>query len=53
MTKPLFDTPIIGPGLIGSSIMRAARAKGAVRKIVEAGQDTPAPDCGRPRGHED
>ncbi len=35
MTKPLFDTlAIIGPGLIGSSIMRAARARGAVRTIV-------------------
>ena len=35
MTKPLFDTlAIIGPGLIGSSIMRAARAQGAVRTIV-------------------
>ncbi|HUU67601.1 MAG TPA: prephenate/arogenate dehydrogenase family protein [Methyloceanibacter sp.] len=35
MTKPLFDTlAIIGPGLIGSSIMRAARAHGAVRNIV-------------------
>ncbi len=35
MSTPLFDTlAIIGPGLIGSSIMRAARAKGAVRKVV-------------------
>ncbi|MBM3543620.1 MAG: prephenate/arogenate dehydrogenase family protein [Alphaproteobacteria bacterium] len=35
MTKPLFDTlAIIGPGLIGSSIARAARAQGAVRTIV-------------------
>ena len=35
MTEPLFDTmAIIGPGLIGSSIMRAARAEGAVRTIV-------------------
>jgi len=35
MTEPLFDTiAIIGPGLIGSSIMRAARAQGAVRTIV-------------------
>ena len=35
MTKPLFDRlAIIGPGLIGSSIMRAARAAGAVREIV-------------------
>ena len=35
MTAPLFDTiAIIGPGLIGSSIMRAARAHGAVRAIV-------------------
>ncbi|MEX2166809.1 MAG: prephenate/arogenate dehydrogenase family protein [Methyloceanibacter sp.] len=35
MTKPLFDTlAIIGPGLIGSSIARAARAKGAARTIV-------------------
>jgi cyclohexadieny/prephenate dehydrogenase len=35
MTKPLFDTlAIIGMGLIGSSIARAARAKGAVRSIV-------------------
>ena len=33
--EPLFDTiAVIGPGLIGSSIMRAARAKGAVRSIV-------------------
>jgi len=35
MTKPLFDTlAIVGMGLIGSSIARAARARGAVRKIV-------------------
>jgi cyclohexadieny/prephenate dehydrogenase len=35
MTKPLFDTlAIIGPGLIGSSIARAARAQGAARSIV-------------------
>lgn len=37
MTKsePLFDTlAVIGPGLIGSSIMRAARERGAVRSIV-------------------
>jgi cyclohexadieny/prephenate dehydrogenase len=35
MSTPLFDTlAIIGPGLIGSSIMRAARAHGAVRTIV-------------------
>ena len=35
MTDPLFDRlAIIGPGLIGSSIMRAARAQGAVRSIV-------------------
>jgi cyclohexadieny/prephenate dehydrogenase len=35
MTEPLFDTiAIIGPGLIGSSIARAARAQGAVRTIV-------------------
>ena len=35
MTKPLFDTiAIIGPGLIGSSIARAARGQGAVRSIV-------------------
>ena len=35
MSKPLFDTiAIIGPGLIGSSIMRAARAHGAVRAIA-------------------
>jgi cyclohexadieny/prephenate dehydrogenase len=35
MSKPMFDTmAIIGPGLIGSSIMRAARAHGAVRTIV-------------------
>src|SRR3990172_3684343 len=35
MAEPLFDTlAIIGPGLIGSSIMRAARAQGAVRSIV-------------------
>jgi cyclohexadieny/prephenate dehydrogenase len=35
MTEPLFDTmAIIGLGLIGSSIARAARAQGAVRTIV-------------------
>jgi cyclohexadieny/prephenate dehydrogenase len=35
MTAPLFDTiAIIGVGLIGSSIARAARAQGAVRSIV-------------------
>jgi cyclohexadieny/prephenate dehydrogenase len=35
MSEPLFDTlAIIGPGLIGSSIARAARAQGAVRMIV-------------------
>lgn len=35
MTKPLFDTlALIGVGLIGSSIARAARAHGAVREIV-------------------
>ncbi len=35
MAKPLFDTiAIIGLGLIGSSIARAARAQGAVRQIV-------------------
>ena len=35
MTKPLFDTlALIGMGLIGSSIARAARAQGAVRRIV-------------------
>jgi cyclohexadieny/prephenate dehydrogenase len=35
MTKPLFDKiAIIGVGLIGSSIARAARAQGAVREIV-------------------
>ena len=35
MAEPLFDTlAIIGPGLIGSSIMRAARAQGLVRRIV-------------------
>jgi cyclohexadieny/prephenate dehydrogenase len=35
MTKPLFDTiAIVGLGLIGSSIARAARAQGAVRSIV-------------------
>jgi cyclohexadieny/prephenate dehydrogenase len=35
MTEPMFDTiAIIGPGLIGSSIARAARAQGAVRTIV-------------------
>ncbi|HSD92654.1 MAG TPA: prephenate/arogenate dehydrogenase family protein [Methyloceanibacter sp.] len=35
MTKPLFDTlALIGAGLIGSSIARAARAQGAVRTIV-------------------
>jgi cyclohexadieny/prephenate dehydrogenase len=35
MAEPLFDTlAIIGPGLIGSSIMRAARAQGVVRSIV-------------------
>jgi len=35
MTEPLFDTiAIIGLGLIGSSVARAARAQGAVRSIV-------------------
>jgi cyclohexadieny/prephenate dehydrogenase len=35
MTKPLFDKiAIIGMGLIGSSIARAARAQGAAREIV-------------------
>ncbi len=35
MTAPLFDTvAVIGLGLIGSSIARAARAQGAVRTIV-------------------
>lgn len=35
MSEPLFDTlAIIGPGLIGSSIARAARAQGAVRTVV-------------------
>jgi len=35
MTEPLFDRlAIIGTGLIGSSIVRAARAQGAVRTIV-------------------
>lgn len=35
MKKPLFDTlALIGVGLIGSSIARAARAQGAVRSIV-------------------
>ena len=35
MSKPLYDTlAIIGVGLIGSSIARAARAHGAVRSIV-------------------
>jgi cyclohexadieny/prephenate dehydrogenase len=35
MTEPLFDRlAIIGTGLIGSSIARAARAQGAVRTIV-------------------
>ncbi|MHA1517820.1 MAG: prephenate dehydrogenase/arogenate dehydrogenase family protein, partial [Alphaproteobacteria bacterium] len=35
MTEPRFDTlAVIGPGLIGSSIMRAARAHNAVRTIV-------------------
>lgn len=35
MTEPLFDTmALIGVGLIGSSIARAARAQGAVRSIV-------------------
>jgi cyclohexadieny/prephenate dehydrogenase len=35
MTEPLFETiAIIGLGLIGSSIARAARAQGAVRTIV-------------------
>ena len=35
MSQPLFDTiAIIGVGLIGSSIARAARAQGAVREIV-------------------
>jgi cyclohexadieny/prephenate dehydrogenase len=35
MSEPLFDTmALIGVGLIGSSIARAARATGAVREIV-------------------
>jgi cyclohexadieny/prephenate dehydrogenase len=35
MSEPLFDTmALIGVGLIGSSIARAAREHGAVRKIV-------------------
>jgi cyclohexadieny/prephenate dehydrogenase len=35
MTEPLFDKlALIGVGLIGSSIARAARAQGAVREIV-------------------
>ncbi len=35
MTEPLFDRiAIVGLGLIGSSIARAARAQGAVRSIV-------------------
>ncbi len=35
MSQPLYDRlAIIGPGLIGSSIMRAARARGAVSTIV-------------------
>jgi cyclohexadieny/prephenate dehydrogenase len=35
MTTPLYDTlALIGVGLIGSSIARAARAHGAVRRIV-------------------
>jgi cyclohexadieny/prephenate dehydrogenase len=35
MTEPLFDRiAILGTGLIGSSIARAARAQGAVREIV-------------------
>ena len=35
MIKPLFDTlALVGVGLIGSSIARAARAQGAVREIV-------------------
>ncbi len=35
MTEPLFDTlALVGVGLIGSSIARAARAQGAVRSIV-------------------
>jgi len=35
MSSPLFDTiAIVGVGLIGSSIARAARAQGAVREIV-------------------
>jgi len=35
MTEPLFDKiAVIGLGLIGSSIARAARARGAVRSIV-------------------
>ncbi|MET0667968.1 MAG: prephenate/arogenate dehydrogenase family protein [Methyloceanibacter sp.] len=35
MSEPLFDTlALVGVGLIGSSIARAARAQGAVRSIV-------------------
>ena len=37
MTEPVFDTiAVIGCGLIGSSIIRAARAHGAARVIVAA-----------------
>jgi cyclohexadieny/prephenate dehydrogenase len=35
VTEPVFDTmTVIGCGLIGSSVIRAARAKGCVRRIV-------------------
>ena len=45
MSKPLFDTlAIIGPGLIGSSIMRAARAQNAARTIVTSSR---SPETGQ------
>ena len=43
MTTPLYDTlALIGVGLIGSSIARAARAHGAVREIVATASRWPA-----------
>src|SRR6185312_10551671 len=44
MSEPLFDRlAIIGTGLIGSSIARAARAQGAVRTIVATSHSAKTP----------